>query len=140
LLLESGVATWLVRGLLDASPMQSAASEVLVITSVSLVALTAHLYMPSHSARAAVLMPPLFALITPFGLDVTAVAFIATMGSNYCLTFPVSSKALQMYQEVEPQGFEASDLLRIGAVLLPLHLLLLGAFYFGYWRWVGLAL
>jgi di/tricarboxylate transporter len=140
LLLETGVAEWLVQGLLHASPVGGGASKVAALLSVSLVALTAHLYMPSHSARAAVLMPPLFVVVAPLGLDVTAVAFIATMGSNYCLTFPVSSKALQMYQEVEPHGLDPAELLRVGAILLPLHLMLIVLFYFGYWSWTGLAL
>lgn len=140
MLLQSGVAEWLVQGFLHLSPVGEGSSKPIVLLSLSLVALTAHLYIPSHATRAAVLMPPLLVMVKPLGLDMAAVAFITAMGMNYCLTFPVSARALQMYRELEPHGLEPGDLLRIGAVLLPLHLVLLVAFYFGYWRWVGLAL
>ena len=59
---------------------------------------------------------------------------------DYCLTFPVSSKALMMFQELEGETYQPADLLRLSAVLLPAHLLLMVAFYFGYWQWVGLRL
>jgi hypothetical protein len=105
-----------------------AINTVSFVITVALVALTSHLYMPSHSARAAVLVPPLLVLASPLRLEAAALAFLVTMGCNYCLTFPVSSKALQLYHDVEPGGFESTDLLRIGAVLLPLHFLLIIAF------------
>ena len=59
---------------------------------------------------------------------------------DYCLTFPVSSKALLMFYELETETYQPSDLLKLSAVLLIIHLLLIIAFYYGYWRWIGLAL
>ena len=140
LLLSSGVAEWLVKGLLDVSPVSQDASEVLLVASLAVVALTSHLYVLSHATRAAVIIPPLFVLVASLGLDVKAVAFIVAMGTNYCLTFPVSSKALQLYQLERPNGLDAGDLMRIGALLLPIHLVLITAFYFFYWKWMGLGI
>jgi hypothetical protein len=59
---------------------------------------------------------------------------------DYCQTFPVSSKALLMFQEGGMETFEPADLLRLSAVLLPIHVVLIVIFYFGYWQWVGLSL
>jgi hypothetical protein len=59
---------------------------------------------------------------------------------DYCLTFPVSSKALLMFQELEGETYKPADLLRLSSVLLLVHLGLMVVFYFGYWRWIGLQL
>lgn len=140
ILLDSGVARWLVEGVFQVSEVGGTSSEILLVTSIALIALTAHLYMPSHSTRAAVLIPPLLVFVAPLEIDARAIVFIASMGFNYCLTLPVSSKALQVYEDSEVGGYQAGDLLRVGSVLLPLHLALLVAFYFGFWKWAGLAL
>jgi di/tricarboxylate transporter len=95
--------------------------------------------MTSHAARAAALIPPLLYLAGPIGLDAVAVMFIATVGMNYCLTFPVSSKALIVFHEID-DGFHRTDLLRLSAILIIVHIVLIVAFYYGYWQWVGLAL
>jgi hypothetical protein len=44
-----------------------------------------------------------------------------------------------MFQDGEC-GIRPSDLLRLGTVLAPLHVVLVIAFYLSYWRFVGLAL
>jgi hypothetical protein len=59
---------------------------------------------------------------------------------DYCLTFPVSSKALLMFQELDGETWHPKDLLRLSAALIPVHVLLMVLFYFGYWRWIGLSL
>ena len=59
---------------------------------------------------------------------------------DYCLTFPVSSKALLMFQEADPDAWAPADLLRLSAILLPVHALLMIAVYFGWWQHVGLRL
>ena len=59
---------------------------------------------------------------------------------DYCLTFPVSSKALLLYAEIDDDTFEPPDLLRLSAVLLPAHVPLIIVFYYGYWQFVGLTL
>lgn len=83
-------------------------------------------------------MPPLIYLADRSGLDPTAVMFISTVGMNYCLTFPVSSKALLMYQDLEHGSYRPADLLRLSAVLMPVHLVLIVVFTVTYWPAVGL--
>ena len=66
--------------------------------------------------------------------------FIGTVGMNYCLTFPVSSKALLMFYGLDERPFTSADLFRLSTVLLPANAALMVLFYFLYWRWLGLAL
>ena len=82
----------------------------------------------------------MLSLATSMNLDPTAVLFISTVGMNYCLTFPVSSKALLMFQGLEEQPYQPADLLRLSAVMIVVHLGLIVVFYYTYWRWVGLRL
>lgn len=102
--------------------------------------MTSHIYMTSHAARAVALVPPFLYLAGSLDLNPIAVLFISTVGIDYCQTFPVSSKALLMFQEAEEETFQPADLLRLSSVLLVVHIALIVLFYFGYWRWTGLAL
>lgn len=139
-LIETGAAGWIVEQLFEKSGLAAARTTLLILLGLTLIAVTSHIYMTSHAARAAALTPPLLYLGEALKLDPVAVMFIGTVGMNYCLTFPVSSKALLMYQELDVETFEPSDLLRLSAVLIPVHVGLIVAFYYGYWRWVGLSL
>jgi hypothetical protein len=85
-------------------------------------------------------VPPLLYAAGSLGLNPTAVMFIGTVGMNYCLTFPVSSKALLMFYGLDERPFDSADLLRLSAVLLPANAGLIVVFYYGYWQWIGLAL
>jgi anion transporter len=139
-IIDTGAAQWLVSAIFAATGLQDGGSSLAILVGLSAVALTAHIYMTSHAARTAALLPPLLLLAAELNIGPVAVAFLATVGINYCLTFPVSSKALLMFQELDSENQMPGDLLRLSAVLLPLHLLLMIFFYFGYWRHVGLAL
>ena len=138
-LIDTGAAGWLIGALFSATGLAKGMSSAAIVAAVAIITLAAHLVMTSHAARAAALVPPLIVLAGSFELDPVAVVFIGTVGMNYCLTLPVSSKALLMFQGSE-SGIRAADLLRLSAVLAPLHLALVMAFYLGYWRFVGLAL
>jgi anion transporter len=139
-LIDSGAAQWIIERLFAASGIAGAESRALVLVLLSGIALTSHLYMTSHTARAAALVPPLLYLGSSLGLNPVAVMFIGTVGMDFCLTFPVSSKALLMFQELDEETYQPADLLRLSAVLLVVHLVLMVAFYYAYWRWVGLEL
>jgi di/tricarboxylate transporter len=95
--------------------------------------------MTSHTARAAALVPAILYLANSLQLNPVAVMFISTVGMDYCLTFPVSSKALLIFQDLEGETYKPTDLLRLSSALLPVHLGLIVLFYFTYWRWVGLS-
>jgi anion transporter len=139
-LIESGAAQWIMEQLFAASGIAETRSPLLVLLVLSFLTLTSHIYMTSHVARAAALIPTLLYLGKTLGLNPVAVVFIATVGMDYCLTFPVSSKALLIFQEVDEETFEPADLLKLSAVLLIGHVALMFVFYLGYWQWVGLKL
>jgi len=139
-LIETGAAQWIIEGVFAVSGIAGAESRLLILLALAFIVLTSHIYMTSHSARAAALVPALLYLGNSLNLNPTTVMFIGTVGMNYCLTFPVSSKALLMFQELEGETFQPADLLRLSAVLLIVHLILIVIFYYGYWQWIGLAL
>jgi hypothetical protein len=59
---------------------------------------------------------------------------------NYCVTVPVSSKALLLFYEEGEISYNASNLLKISAILMPLYILVMMLFYFSYWQWTGMQL
>lgn len=139
-LIESGAAQWIIDRLFAFSGIASAESRLLILVVLTLISLTSHIYMTSHTARAVALVPAMLYLASSLELNPAAVLFISTVGMDYCLTFPVSSKALLMFQELEGETYKPADLLRLSSVLLLVHLGLIVIFYYGYWRWIGLSL
>ncbi len=139
-LIDSGAAEWIIDNLFRATGVRGTESLLLVLLILAFISLTSHIYMTSHTARAVALVPPLLYLASSMDVNPTAVMFIGTVGMDFCLTFPVSSKATLLFQEAEGGAFETSDLLRLSAVLLPVHVVMIVVFYYGYWQWTGLAL
>jgi anion transporter len=139
-LIDSGAAEWLIDRIFAVSSIAGTESRSVILILLALISLTSHLYMTSHTARAAALVPALLYLGSSLQLNPVAVMFIGTVGMDYCLTFPVSSKALLMFQELDGATYQPADLLRLSSVLIPVHLGLMVLFYYGYWRWIGLAL
>jgi len=139
-LIDSGAAQWIIDRLVTIVGTTHSESHLLPLILLTLVSLTSHLYITSHTARAATLVPAMLYLASSLQLNPVAVLFISTLGIDYSLTFPVSSKALLLFQTLEGPTYRPSDLLRLSSVLLPLHLGLIILFYYGYWRWIGLAL
>ncbi|VEP14133.1 Citrate transporter [Hyella patelloides LEGE 07179] len=139
-LIDSDAAQWIISRIFEISGIAQTDSQLLVILLLALISLTSHLYMTSHTARAAALVPPMLYLASSLQLNPVAVLFLSTVGMDYCLTFPVSSKALLIFCELDSSTYQPADLLRLSSVLLLVHLGLIILFYFGYWRWIGLAL
>lgn len=107
------------------------------IGGLALVALGSHLLITSHTARAAIVVPAVIVTAPALGLHPTAAVFIATVGMNFCMTLPVSSKALMIYH-AGPVGFDRGLLLRASLVLALGHFGLILAFSVTWWRWTGL--
>ena len=139
-LIETGAAQWIIDALFAASGVRGVESHLLILLILAFISLTSHVYMTSHAARAAALVPPLLYLAGVLKVDPVAVLFIGAVGMDYCQTLPVSSKALLMFQDVGEETFGTSDLMRLSSVLLIVHLVLIVLFYYGYWQWVGLSL
>lgn len=139
-LIESGASQWIFDHIFHWSDVHSTRSSLIIFVLLAIISLTSHIYMTSHTARAAALVPPLLYLASSLSLNPVAVMFLSTLGMDYCLTFPVSSKALLVYQELDEDGFQPKDLLRLSSVLIVIHLVLMVLFYYTWWRWVGLSL
>lgn len=138
-LIDSGAAQWVIDRLFAISGIASTESLPVILVVLAFISLTSHLYMTSHTARAAALVPAMLYFANSLQLNPVAVLFISTVGMDYCLTFPVSSKALLIFQDLEGETYKPTDLLRLSAALLPVHLGLMVLFYFTYWHWVGLS-
>jgi di/tricarboxylate transporter len=139
-LIDSGAATWIVDKLFLASRLSVGDSRLLVLALLATLTLTSHIYITSHTARATALLPPILYLAHSLGLNPSAVMFIGTVGMNYCLTFPVSSKALLIFYGLDERPFSSSELFRLSSILLPANAALIVLFYYVHWRWTGLAL
>lgn len=139
-LIQSGASQWIFDHIFHWSDVRSAQSSLIIFLVLAIISLTSHIYMTSHTARAAALVPPLLYLASSLNVNPVAVLFLSTLGMDYCLTFPVSSKALLVYQDLEEGGFRPKDLLRLSSVLIVIHLVLMVLFYYTWWRWVGLSL
>lgn len=144
-LVDSGAGAWVVEQLIAVSGLHGLTHPVALVVVLSLLAVTTHLYVTSHTVRAVTIVPPLLAATAPLDLSPVAVVFLVTIGIDYCLTMPVSSKALLVFAEAgghdaADEGLRASDLLRLSAVLLPAFVALMVVTYLVWWQWTGLAL
>jgi di/tricarboxylate transporter len=139
-LVTSGASEWILEHVFDFSNINSGGSKLIILCILAVVSLTSHLYMTSHTARAAALVPPLLYLAMSLDLNPIAILFLSTLGMDYCLTFPVSSKALIVYQEMDEESFRPKDLIRLSSVMIAVHFGLIVLFYYTWWRWVGLSL
>ena len=137
-LIDTGAAQWIIENIFSLSGIDRSDPQYLILATVAFISLTSHIYMTSHSARAAALVPAMIYFATSFEFNPAALVFISTVGMDYCLTFPVSSKALLLFQELDTETFQPADLLRLSAVLMIVHLILMVVFYYGYWQFVGL--
>ncbi|MDJ0718700.1 MAG: SLC13 family permease [Prochloraceae cyanobacterium] len=139
-LIHSGAAQWIIDRIFVASGIVNTDSPLLILLFLAFISLTSHLYITSHTARTAALVPAILYLASSLQLNPVAMLFFSIVGMDYCLTFPVSSKALLIFSEVEGMTYQPSDLLRLSSIMLLVHVALMLLFYYGYWRWIGLAL
>jgi len=116
------------------------APEWLLVLILAAVTVSSHLYITSHTTRAVVLVPTLILTARSIGADPAAAVFLGLIGMNYCLTMPVSSKALLLFYEEGDGSFSARDLAKLSSLLAPAYIALMVLFYFTYWKWTGLGL
>lgn len=145
-LIDTQAASWAMNAAFEGLGLQAAngapqvLSEWFVVAAVAALTMASHLLITSHVARAAALGPPLLLFAQTAGVDPIAVLFIGAVGMNYCITLPVCSKALMVFQDEGAGGFAPADLVRLSMALALPHLALMIATYFLWWRWTGLAL
>ncbi|PPF44441.1 sodium:solute symporter [Pseudoclavibacter sp. AY1F1] len=141
-LVETGAGDWIVSSLFALSGVAGLTSALALVVIIAALSVTAHLYVTSHTVRAIALIPPFLALAATADLSPVAVAFIVSIGLDYCLTLPVSSKALLVFTDADGngQGLDPRDLLRLSLVLLPAYIGLMVVTYELWWKHTGLAL
>ncbi|HLR63283.1 MAG TPA: SLC13 family permease [Lentibacillus sp.] len=139
-LVDSGVVGWIEKEMIGVLHLFTDASEWLIVLLILIVTVTSHLYITSHTTRAIVFIPSLLLFGQMIGANPVGVVFISLIGMNYCVTFPVSSKALLLFYEEGEVTYKAGDLLKISFILMPFYILVLLLFYFTYWQWTGLSI
>ncbi|MBK1678661.1 citrate:succinate antiporter, partial [Rhodospirillum rubrum] len=100
-LVENGVVDWLQQIVFSKLRVLETAPPFITLLIIILVSVTSHLYITSHTTRAVVMIPAFIVLGQTLQLNASAVVFLTLVGMNYCITFPVSSKALLLYYEDE---------------------------------------
>ena len=139
-LVDTGVVHWIENEMLHVLHLFVGAPDWLIVFIILVVTVTSHLYITSHTTRAIIFIPSLLMFSETIGVNPVAVVFLSLVGMNYCVTFPVSSKALLFFYEEGDISYDASNLLKMSALLMPLYILLMMLFYFSYWQWVGMGL
>jgi anion transporter len=139
-LVDTGIVKWIEKEMLNVLHLFIGAPEWLIVLIILLVTVTSHLYITSHTTRAIVFIPGLLLFSETIGINPSTVVFLSLIGMNYCVTVPVSSKALLLFYEEGEISFNASHLLKISAILMPLYILAIMLFYFTYWQWTGMHL
>ncbi|GAK42639.1 SLC13 family permease [Paenibacillus urinalis] len=139
-LMDTGVIGWIEHRMMHTLHLIADAPEWLIVLMILLVTVTSHLYITSHTTRAIVFIPGLLMFSESMGLNPAATVFLSLVGLNYCVTFPVSSKALLLFYEENEASYDARQLLRISLFLMPIYILIMMLFYFTYWQWTGLSL
>lgn len=139
-LVDTGVVGWVEKELMHHMHLFTGSSEWSIVLMLSLVTVTSHLYITSHTTRAIVFIPSLIIFGKTIGAELDAIVFLSLIGMNYCVTFPVSSKALLLFYEESEITYESRHLLRISIVLMPVYILVILLFYFTYWNWTGLSI
>lgn len=139
-LVENGVVDWLQQIVFSELRVLQTAPSFITLLIIILVSVTSHLYITSHTTRAVVMIPAFIVLGQTLQLDASAVVFLTLVGMNYCITFPVSSKALLLYYEDEVVSYPAKDLVKLSMVCMPIYVVVMLLFYYTYWQWTGLRL
>lgn len=141
-LVETGAGDWIVSSLFELSGVDQLTSTLALVTLIALLSVSSHLYVTSHTVRAIALIPPFLALAATTGLSPVAVVFIVSIGLDYCLTLPVSSKALLVFTDADGhgQGLAPRDLLRLSLAMFPAYIGLMVVMYEVLWKHTGLAL
>ncbi|PAD37425.1 citrate:succinate antiporter [Terribacillus sp. 7520-G] len=140
ILMDTGVIDWMEKEIMHSLHLFTDASDWANVLILSIVTVTSHLYITSHTTRAIVCIPSLIIFGQAIGGDLDSIVFLSLIGMNYCVTFPVSSKALLLFYEEGDIAYDAHDLLKISIVLMPVYILVILLFYFTYWNWTGLSI
>jgi sodium-dependent dicarboxylate transporter 2/3/5 len=130
-LVTTGAANWLANTAF--APIQGTSPWVFVLIVV-VVSTLAHLVIQSRSARSSVLVPLIIPIAVATGVNPVIAAFASTAAAGFCHTLPASAKPMAMFAD----AYHPRDLLKLSAVLAPLHVALVTAFALWVWPIVAL--
>lgn len=130
---QTGADRWLAGSALGVLPAGLAGSLPVVAAVMSAIAILAHLFVTSRSARAAVLIPAVALPLAGLGHDAALMVLIAVMGTGFCQTMMASAKPVAIFANAETQTFSQADLFRLSLPLMPVVLALLMGFALLIW-------
>lgn len=110
------------------------------LVAIATIGLASHLVIHSRTARVAVLLPPALAAAEAAGVEPLAAALTLVAATGFCQLLMVSAKPVALFGGLPGGGFGQADLIRLGAVLAPLLLVLIALFAGIVWPLVGLDL
>ncbi|WP_339213731.1 SLC13 family permease [Solibacillus sp. FSL W8-0372] len=139
-LVDTGIVKWMENEMIGVLHLFVGAPDWLIVLMILVVTVTSHLYITSHTTRAIVFIPGLIIFSELIGVNSSTVVFLSLIGMNYCVTVPVSSKALLLFYEEGEISYDARSLVKLSVILMPLYILVIMLFYFSYWQWTGLQL
>ena len=140
ILVETGLVQWLEEKITGFLFLFSQAPGWIIVLGILLITSTSHLYITSHTTRAIVLIPGIILFSQSAGISPSAAVFLSLIGMNYCITFPVSSKALLLFYEDGDLNYDAGLLTKLSAILMPVYIIVAVVFYCTYWQWTGMSL
>ncbi|MFC3694359.1 SLC13 family permease [Chenggangzhangella methanolivorans] len=136
---ESGLVKAAAKAALD--PLQSLGLPPLAwLLAIALAGLLSHLVIHSRTARVAVLLPPALVAAEAAGVSTLAAMLTLVAATGFCQLLMVSAKPVALFGQLPGGTFGSADLLRLGAVLLPLQLILIALFAGVVWPLLGLDL
>ena len=130
---RTGADRWLAELALSVLPPSLAGNLPIVATLLAMIAVMAHLFITSRSARAAVLIPAVALPLAGLGHDATLMILIAVMGTGFCQTMTASAKPVAIFANADQPTFAQKDLYRLALPLMPVVTLLLIAFALAVW-------
>ena len=139
-LVDTGIVEWMEREMISILHLFVGAPDWLIVLMILTITVTSHLYITSHTTRAIVFIPGLILFSELIGVNPSTVVFLSLIGMNYCVTVPVSSKALLLFYEEGDISYDARNLVKLSAILMPLYILIIMLFYFTVWQWTGMHL
>lgn len=139
-LVDTGIVEWMESEMISVLHLFVGAPDWLIVLMILTITVTSHLYITSHTTRAIVFIPGLILFSELIGVNPSTVVFLSLIGMNYCVTVPVSSKALLLFYEEGDISYDARNLIKLSAILMPLYIFIIMLFYFTIWQWTGMHL
>lgn len=138
-LTESGLVKTFAEGALE--PLADLGLPALAwLLAIATIGLLSHLVIHSRTARVAVLLPPALVAAEAAAVEPLAAMLTLVAATGFCQLLMVSAKPVALFGALGGGTFGQSDLLRLGAVLMPLQLALIALFAGVVWPLLGLDL